>query len=144
MKLSYVGVCSYLTALEWVCCSICHVLGSCVSVLFSLSVQNCFSSCHKTAFSADMDFVRLVSFQLRLPVIQHSAGEKLQAATMREKKVQYLNPLSLSHVQASICVSRSHVIIPFCLGVVPLLPASSFFFQLHCTTYSTEISVEVI
>lgn len=43
------------------------------------SVRFCFSSCHTIAFSADMDFVRLVSFQLRLPVIQHWAAEKLQA-----------------------------------------------------------------
>lgn len=35
----------------------------------------------------------------------------------KEKKVQYLNPPSLSHVQASICMSRSHVIIPFCSAV---------------------------
>lgn len=65
----------------------------------------------------------------------------------REKKVQYLNPPSLSHVQASICMSCSHVIIPFCSGccyrVVPPLLASFFFlFQLHCTTYTTESCME--
>lgn len=48
-------------------------------VWVSSSVQSCFSSCHTIASSADMDFVRLVSFQQRLPVIQHWAGEKLQA-----------------------------------------------------------------
>lgn len=62
-------------------------------------VFRAFSSCHTIAFSPDMDFVKLVSFQLRLPVIQqHWAGEKLQAFFFffcydeKEKKVQYLNP----------------------------------------------------
>lgn len=41
--------------------------------------RSCFSSCHTIALPADMDSVRLVSFQLRLPVIQHWAAEKLQA-----------------------------------------------------------------
>lgn len=95
----------------------------------STSVQCCFSSCHTIAFPADMDFVKLVSFQLRLPVILRCAGEKLQAFFSflffllchdeKEKKVQYLNPHSLSHVQASICMSRSHVIIPFLLWLLP-------------------------
>lgn len=94
----------------------------------------------QSPFSADMDLVRLVSSQLRLPVMQKWAGEELRAFFFffchdeKEKKVQYFNPASLSHVQASICMSRSHVIIPLCSGcchaVVPLLLASVLF-QLH-------------
>lgn len=38
------------------------------------------------------------------------------SAMMRRKSKILIPPLSLSHVQASICVSSSNVIIPFCSG----------------------------
>lgn len=75
---------------------------------------------------------------------------------VKEKKVQYLNPFGLSHVQDSICMSRSHVIIPsFFLSLFSLcsLPPSRStapgrLFPLaptaHCATYTTQSRVEVI
>lgn len=132
----------------------------------STSVRCCFSSCHTIASLADMDLVRLVSFQLRLSVT--GAAGKLQAFSLfiffflffcldvKEKKVQYLNPFGLSHVQDSICMSRSHVIIPsffFSLFSLCSLPPSRStapgrLFPLaptaHCATYTTQSRVEVI
>lgn len=76
--------------------------------------------------------------------LRHRACRTLQAfrATRRGNKkkkkkkkiVQYFNPPGLSGVGASICMSRSHVLIPFrsccCHGAPPPLPAS-FLFNTH-------------
>lgn len=130
----------------WVCFSIGLIDGSYVS---TLDEHQClilfFPAVTQSLFQRDMNFARAVSSHLRLPVTQHRADEKLEAffffsAMMRRKsKILILPPFSFSHVQASICVSRSNVIIPFCSGcchgVVPpplawRLPYSNFTAQL--------------
>lgn len=104
------------------CFSICLIDGSYVS---ALDEHQCsmmfFPAVTQSLFQRDMDFARAVSSHLRLPVTPHRADEKLEAffflsAMMRRKSKILIPPLSLSHVQASICVSSSNVIIPFCSG----------------------------
>lgn len=112
----------------------------------STTVQPCFSSCHTIAFSADMDFCGTclipaqISSQAEMELLR-SFGLFFFFAMMR-KKVQYFNPPSLSHVQASICMSPSNVIIPFCSDCchrVVLVLLASFLFQQHISQCCIEV-----
>lgn len=79
-----------------------------------------FSSCHTIAFSEGYGFCE--GCLIPSETSRHAASGWWEAwgfffsAMMRRKSKILIPPLSLSHVQASICVSRSNVIIPFCSG----------------------------
>lgn len=126
-------MCSCFTALGWLPFSICLFLSEVVSAHWmSTSVQCCFSSCHTIA--SQRIWILWASSHSSCD-IQTSSSRRVRSFRLppfflchdeKEKKVQYLNPLSLSHVQASICMSQSHVLIPFCSGCCHgVFPAAS-------------------
>lgn len=80
-----------------------------------------FSSCHTIAFSEGYGFCE--GCLIPSETSRHAASGWWEAwgffflsAMMSRKSKILIPPLSLSHVQASICVSSSNVIIPFCSG----------------------------
>lgn len=146
------NVCIFLAASGWACASMCPIVRSCVS---ELDEHQCsllfFQLSHNSLFSGSgFCETRLIPAETSSHAasgLVRSSGLFFPSAMRKKKKVQYFNPPSLSHVRASICMSRSHVIIPFCSGcchgVVPPLLASSLF-QLHCTTYIAQRCMGVI
>lgn len=118
-----VKTCSYSTAYGWVCVSVCLIVGSCVSVLDEDKCSVLFFQLSYNSLSSGYRFCEAETSS-------HPALGWWEASGFfffffffcldeKEKKVQYFNPPSLSHVQASICISRSHVIIPFQLWLLP-------------------------
>lgn len=108
-------------------------LSYCRKLCQCTSVQRCFSSCHIIAFQRICILGGMFhsnwDFQLSSIGLMRSCYCCFKAFYLchdeEEKKVPYLNPPSLSHVQDSICMSHSHVVISFCSSwchrVVPLL-----------------------
>lgn len=106
-------------------------LSYCRKLCQCTSVQRCFSSCHTIAFQRICTLWGLSrsnwDFQSSSTGLMRSCCrfKAFFCHDEEEKKVPYLNPPSLSYVQGSICMSRSHVIISFCSSwcprVVPLL-----------------------
>lgn len=104
-------------------------LGPCVSTHHTVTLLCQFSALFFQLPSndlpeADSGFCKAVSHQLRLPLMQ--AAEKLLAFVLSfdggekiNNGVEYLHPSCLSHAQATICMSRSHVMVL----LEPRLPA---------------------